>query len=216
MGNAFHLGYWILPQDMLLPTAVMIAVLGLPLWWLGARRIGRFLLGIALLLFLLEFVIVPLFVEILGHVPTWVLALLPILIGFHLLRAVLNLFLGKEVVGPLLAWGIGLGLQRLAGVHRPIGNLLHGFMGLLVSRSPTKRYLALSLLLILASSSGFTMRQCADPGTFVHPVMDPGPGYPYLYPDFSPGPEGHRVWQWDPGGAWAPGVMGTGHLTGRE
>ena len=169
MGNAFHLGYWMLPPELLIPVVVMLVALGLPLWWLGARRIGRFLSGIALLLLLLEFAIVPLFVEMLGHVPLWVLLLLLIYIASWFIRAVLSLFLGREVVGPLLARGIAFGLNRLLHMHWPVGQLVRRFKGLLLSHSLIKKFLALSLLLVLASCSGFSMRQCVDPMTS-HPT----------------------------------------------
>jgi len=169
MSNTLHLGYWMLPPEMLLPVAIILAGLGLPLWWIGARRTGRFLSGIALLLIMLDFVIKPLFVEMLGHVPLWVWLLLPIYLVSWLIRSVLSLFLGREVVGPLLARGIAFGLHKLFRIHWPVGQLVQGFKGLLLSHSASKRYLALSLLLASASCSGFSMRQCVDPAASSDP-----------------------------------------------
>lgn len=164
MGPSISLAYWFMPEQLVLPVALLLVVMGLFLRLIGLRRMGWSLLFAAVGLVVLPVLLGPVLEEVLMQVPMWLVMLLLVALGFYLVRLVLALFLGKEGAGTLLAMMVASSFRKIATLPVIISGWSHGLGALLRSPTPGRRVLGIALAVMLALLAGFAARQLGDHG----------------------------------------------------
>jgi hypothetical protein len=147
----------LLPQDLLVLVAVLLAVTGLFLR-LAGLRFGTPLVVAGVGFLVLPEILGPIVEEILAQVPGWLVALLLLALILQLIRAVLTLFLGRDAVGHLIALAVVWLLSRLGAVPRVFGRGGRGILLLLNSPSRGRRLVGLALAVALGALGGWGVR----------------------------------------------------------
>ncbi len=172
MSSSIPLAYWLMPEELIFPVAILLGVMGLFLRLIGLRRLGGSMLFAAVGLAILPALLGPLLAAILMQVPIWVVIVLLVALGFYLVRLVLTLFLGREGAGTLLAMAVAGSLLKMGALPSIITKWMHGPGSLLRSPIPGRRMLGIALAVMLALLAGFAGRQLGENGML-----------PWKYPD---------------------------------
>lgn len=166
MSSSLPLAYWLMPEELIFPIALMLGLMGLFLRLIGLRRLGGSMLFAAVGLAVLPILLGPLLEEILMQVPQWVVVVFLVALGFYLVRLVLTLFLGKEGAGTLLAMAVAGSLRKMGALPGLISKWTLGLGAFLHSANPGKRVFGIALAILLAVLAGLGGRQLGDNSLF--------------------------------------------------
>lgn len=164
MNSSFSLAYWLIPEELLMPILVLLVLLGLFLRLIGLRRIGWSVMIAAIGLIMLPVILGPILEEILMKIPTWMVVLVMVALGFYIIRLVLSVFLGNEGSGTLLAMAVAGGLRKMVRLPSLIAKWVRGLGTLLNSTSPGKRIIGMTLAIALALLAGLAGGQLDNSG----------------------------------------------------
>lgn len=162
MSSSLSLAYWLMPEELVFPVALLLGVVGLFLRLIGLRRLGGSMLFAAVGMAVLPVLLGPLLEEILMQIPQWMVVVFLVALGFYLVRLVLALFLGKEGAGTLLAMAVAGSLRKMGALPVLISKWTHGLGAFLYSANPGRRMFGIALAILLAVFAGLAGRQLQD------------------------------------------------------
>jgi len=162
MSSSLSLAYWLMPEELIVPVALMLGLMGLFFRLIGLRRLGVSMLFAAAGLAILPALLGPLIEEILMQVPMWVVVVFLVALGFYLVRLVLSLFLGKEGAGTLLAMAVAGSLRKMSAIPGLLTRWTHGLGTFLHTGNPGTRVFGIVLAILLAVLAGLAGRQLGD------------------------------------------------------
>ena len=162
MKSATSLAYWFMPESLMLPIVMVLVVAGIFFWVIGFRGIGRSMLLAAVGFTVIPALLSPLLEEILMQIPTWMVVVFLVALGFYLVRLFLTLFLGKEGAGTLMAMAVAGTLRAMVMLPSLVSRGVQQLSVLMNSPSPGRRVLGMALAILLAMFAGLLGRQVAD------------------------------------------------------
>ncbi len=164
MNSPHALAYWLMPEELVFPVAILLVVLGLFLRLIGLRSLGGAMLITAIGLVVLPMLLGPLLEGILMQIPMWMVVLFLVALGFYFVRLVLSVFLGKEGAGTLLAMAVAGALKKMTRLPSLLTKWTHGLGALLHRPNPGMRVLGIALAILLAVLGGLAGRGLSDSG----------------------------------------------------
>lgn len=198
MNSSIPLAYWLMPEQLILPVALMLGILGLFIRLVGLRRFGSSLMFAAAGLAILPVLLAPVLEEIMLHIPIWAVLLFIFALGLYLVRMFLMLFLGREAVGVLLAMFV-VWCTRLFGAFLGLIARWTPATGALLSRpGPVRRLVGIAVAILLAVVAGIGSREFRDThmagGDYLSSLAATNGGFERLFPGVTdPGEEARWI-----------------------